>query len=53
MKQIYLDLDLKKHYSDYEEASYQLLMKKINAVKYDLPKEMFISFASKIFKRNK
>ena len=54
VKQIFLNLDLKKVYSDYEEESYQQLMSKINNLSStDLPKEMFIAFAQKIFKRNK
>lgn len=53
VKQIYLDLNLKQVYSDYEETSYQKLMAKIDSLSVDLPKEMFIAFAEKIFKRNK
>jgi len=54
VKQIFLDLDLKKVYSEYEEESYQKLMSKINNLSSpDLPQEMFIAFAQKIFKRNK
>ena len=54
VKQIFLNLDLKKVYSEYEEESYQQLMSKINNLSStDLPKEMFIAFAQKIFKRIK
>lgn len=53
VKQVYMDLDLRRVYSEYEEESYQKLMVKINSLSADLPKEMFTSFADKIFKRTK
>ncbi|KAF6032416.1 FDPS [Bugula neritina] len=54
VKELFVELDLKKRYRDYEEESYQKLMAKISSLSSpDLPKEMFISFAEKIFKRNK
>ena len=40
-------------YRDYEDATYVRLMALIDARHGTLPREIFIDFAQKIFKRNK
>ncbi|XP_038052693.1 farnesyl pyrophosphate synthase-like isoform X2 [Patiria miniata] len=53
VKRLYKDLDLETVYKNYEESSYQDLMTSIDTHSGHLPKEMFVAYARKIFKRNK
>ena len=40
-------------YKEFEEASYQKLMKMVDTKAGDLPKGIFTDFAAKIYKRDK
>ncbi|ESO97345.1 hypothetical protein LOTGIDRAFT_231541 [Lottia gigantea] len=53
VKKLYRDLNLSQVYQDYEEKSYQELMNLIEKSSGNLPKQMFIAFAMKIYKRKK
>ena len=53
IKAIYEELEIKQAYYDYEEKSYSELVKMIDQLSGDLPKEMFIAYAKKIYKRQK
>lgn len=53
VKDLYEQLDLQTVYSDYEENSFKLLMNLIDKNCDILPKEVFTSFAYKIYKRQK
>ncbi|XP_046860084.1 farnesyl pyrophosphate synthase-like isoform X2 [Xenia sp. Carnegie-2017] len=53
VKEIYSKLDLKSIYKKYEEVSYQKLMKLIEDVPSELPKEIFTQLAAKLYKRDK
>lgn len=53
VKSIYHDLGLEKVYQQYEEDCYAELLKHIEEACDKLPKEIFMDFAKKIFKRNK
>lgn len=51
VKEVYAELDMKKMYSDYEEESYNDLLQLIEKLCGDLPKDMFLAYANKIYKR--
>ncbi|KAI8499330.1 hypothetical protein Bbelb_230940 [Branchiostoma belcheri] len=53
VKQLYGELRLQDEFWKFEESSYTQLMTLINSSHQDLPKEMFIAFAQKIYKRQK
>lgn len=53
VKAIYKELEIEKAYRDYEEQSYKDLIALINKLGGDLSKEMFVSYANKIYKRIK
>ena len=53
VKAVYNQLELQKVYAQYEESSYHELMKLIDKLSGDLPKEMFVAYARKIYKRQK
>ncbi|GFR66403.1 farnesyl pyrophosphate synthase-like [Elysia marginata] len=53
VKAIFKDLDLEKVYKEYEESSYHDLIKLINKASCRVPREVFIDFADKIYKRKK
>lgn len=54
VKGVYAELGLVQAYREYEESSYRDLMALIGSLTSDeLPKDMFISFAGKFYKRNK
>ena len=53
IKELYRELDLSSVYKEYEEKSYQDLMKLIDQHSGSLPKEMFIAYAKRIYKRKK
>ncbi|VDI52208.1 farnesyl diphosphate synthase [Mytilus galloprovincialis] len=53
VKDLFEQLDLQTVYSDYEENSFKLLMNLIDKNCDILPKEVFTSFAYKIYKRQK
>ncbi|EGD77089.1 hypothetical protein PTSG_07427 [Salpingoeca rosetta] len=53
IKELYKELDLEKLYHEFEEASYQKLMKMVEEKAGDLPKGIFTDFAAKIYKRQK
>ena len=54
VKQIYRELNLEQVYRDYEESSYASLMELIEreSATANLPKELFVEFANRIYKRN-
>ncbi|XP_013413552.1 farnesyl pyrophosphate synthase [Lingula anatina] len=53
VKEIFNQLKLSELYTQYEEESYQDLMQLIEKYSQNLPKQMFIAFAKKIYKRNR
>ncbi|KAL5007681.1 hypothetical protein ScPMuIL_016487 [Solemya velum] len=53
VKCIYRELNLEKVYEEYEESSFLELMATIEKFSRNLPKNMFIAFANKIYKREK
>nr|XP_006817642.1 PREDICTED: farnesyl pyrophosphate synthase-like [Saccoglossus kowalevskii] len=53
IKKLYDDLNLKELFYEFEEESYQTLMKLIEQCHGELPAEMFIDFAKRIYKRKK
>ncbi|XP_039623161.1 farnesyl pyrophosphate synthase [Polypterus senegalus] len=53
VKSLYADLKMPKVYSEYEDSSYQRLMGLIERHANKLPHSIFLSFAQKIYKRNK
>lgn len=53
VKEVFAELNLKQVFLDYEERSYTELLEDINKYSGQLPKEMFIKFAQKIYKRQK
>ncbi|XP_064603763.1 farnesyl pyrophosphate synthase-like [Liolophura sinensis] len=53
IKSLYKELDLESVYAKYEEESYEDLIKLINKFSGNLPKEVFLTFALKIYKRQK
>ncbi|KAJ8299569.1 hypothetical protein KUTeg_023629 [Tegillarca granosa] len=53
VKELYKDLNLSDLYLKYEEESYQEILTMIDQYDGDLPKEVFVSFVNKIYKRKK
>ena len=53
VKELYQELGLKQVYREYEEVSHQRILNLIDERSKNLPKEMFLSFVRKIYKRNK
>jgi len=53
VKALYHELNLKKLYQDCEEESYQHILELISQKSANLPKEMFLEFVKKIYKRDK
>lgn len=53
IKQLYNDLDLEKAFQDFEESSYTKILSLIDAYHGKLPKDLFIAFTNKIYKRAK
>ena len=55
VKQLYNELQLQQVYIDYEEQSYQDLMITIDKElqQTNLPKQLFVEFADRIYKRKK
>jgi len=53
VKDVYRSLQLPKVYSDYEQTSYDSLLKLIDECCATLPGEMFRAYARKIYKRQK
>jgi farnesyl diphosphate synthase len=54
VKDIYKELNLETKFKEYEEQSYTKLMAMIDSVDEQLiPKEVFVKFIQKIYKRNK
>ncbi|XP_077978203.1 farnesyl pyrophosphate synthase-like [Glandiceps talaboti] len=53
IKKLYDDLNLRKVYQDYENESYDNLLKLIEKCHGHLPSQLFIDFAAKIYKRKK
>ncbi|BFZ16171.1 hypothetical protein BsWGS_19210 [Bradybaena similaris] len=53
VKAIYRDLKLECVYKQYEETSYEEITNLINSIDSAVPKEVFLDFASKIYKREK
>ncbi len=53
MKTLYRELNLEAVYRDYEGASYQKLLGMVEkeAVEVGLPKQLFLEFANRIYKR--
>ncbi|XP_078064354.1 farnesyl pyrophosphate synthase, partial [Mustelus asterias] len=53
VKALYEELGLRGIYAQYEEQSYQRLLAVINQHCTKLPREVFLTFAHKIYKRHK
>ncbi|XP_072017554.1 LOW QUALITY PROTEIN: farnesyl pyrophosphate synthase-like [Amphiura filiformis] len=53
IKELYRELDITSVYKAYEEKSYQDLMQLIENHSGSLPKEMFVAYAKRIYKRQK
>lgn len=53
MKDLYKEMDMESIYRNYEEESYQRLQSLIHSRAGDLPHDIFVDFAAKIYKRNK
>lgn len=53
VKQLYQELNLKNVYQEYEEESYKSILELISQKSENLPKEMFLEFVKKIYKRDK
>ncbi|KAK6191277.1 hypothetical protein SNE40_003008 [Patella caerulea] len=53
VKELYRDLNLTHVYTEYEESSYKELKTLIEKCSGNLPKEVFMAFARKIYKRQK
>ncbi|KAJ3188041.1 Farnesyl pyrophosphate synthetase [Irineochytrium annulatum] len=55
VKKVFVDLDIEGLYKKYEEESYGKVTALINAIKDDtgLPREMFLKFMQRIYKRTK
>eukprot|EP00731_Ephydatia_muelleri_P025482 Em0017g565a len=51
VKEVYKQLNMEKVFRDYEEESYQKLMKQIESASSSLPSGMFVDFANRIYKR--
>ena len=53
VKVLYHELQLKKLYEEYEEESYTRILELISQKSANLPKEKFLEFVKKIYKRDK
>ena len=53
VQQLYKDLKLEQKFEEYEESSYREVVGMIEMDAGNLPKDMFIQFANKIYKRKK
>lgn len=53
VKVLYRELNLKRAYQEYEEESYKNILELISNKSGNLPKEMFLEFVKKIYKRDK
>ncbi|KAK2551855.1 Farnesyl pyrophosphate synthase [Acropora cervicornis] len=53
VKKLYNEMELKKLYQEYEQESYQQILQLIARKSENLPKEMFLEFVKKIYKRDK
>lgn len=53
VKELYKDLKLSELYCEYEEESYREILTMIEHYDGDLPKQVFVSFVNKIYKRQK
>ncbi|KAM7440820.1 hypothetical protein ABFA07_010058 [Porites harrisoni] len=53
IKELYNELNLKKVYQYYEEESYKSILELISQKSGNLPKEVFLEFVKKIYKREK
>ena len=53
VKALYRELNLQKLYQDCEEESYKNILELISQKSANLPKEMFLEFVTKIYKRDK
>jgi farnesyl diphosphate synthase len=53
VKAVYKDLKLQQVYTDFEDRSYAELLQLIEDCSANLPRDMFIVYANKIFKRQK
>ncbi|GCB85393.1 hypothetical protein scyTo_0026041, partial [Scyliorhinus torazame] len=53
VKALYEELDVRGIYTRYEKQSYQRLLTLINQHCTKLPREVFLAFAQKIYKRDK
>lgn len=53
VKALYNELNIIQVYKDHETASYEELIKLIDKLSGSLPKQMFVAFANKIYKREK
>ena len=53
VKQLYRDLNLERVFTDFEETSYKEILSLIDTNHGNLPKELFIAFTNKIYKRVK
>ena len=53
VKDVFNELNLQQVYQEYEESSYRKLTSLIDTHSGELPKDMFLAFARKIYKRQK
>jgi farnesyl diphosphate synthase len=53
IKQLYLDLELEKLFQTYEEQSYHEIQKELQHISPKVPKEVYLIFLDKIYKRSK
>ena len=53
VKDVYRALQLPKVYSDYEQSSFTSLLAVIDECSASLPRDMFLAYAQKIYKRQK
>ena len=53
IKKLYRELNLEQLFSSYEEESYQLIQKELENISAQVPKEVYMIFLDKIYKRSK
>lgn len=53
IKQLYRDLNLEELFQAYEEQSYQEIQKELVHISPKVPKEVYLIFLDKIYKRSK
>ncbi|XP_059173023.1 farnesyl pyrophosphate synthase-like [Physella acuta] len=53
VKNIYRELDIEGVYKQYEEQSYESITQVIKSLDSDVPQEVFLDFANRIYKRQK